>query len=149
LSPKERKRLKYVEYSGADMMSLKRFFSVYTLQLGFIIFILGIGMTLIGILGMFAYDYLVESEIDYMVNIIDSVGDWVIWCVLVGPIVLIAGLWYFYDDISKRREFKELMDTTSKAKFIRNLDRVEFLAWKLTPNHQTQLAKKKRKLNIK
>ncbi len=63
--------------------------------------------------------------------------------------MLIAGAWYFFDNVKMRREFKELMETTSKAKFIRNLDRVEYLAWKLTPDHQNQLTKKKSEFHIK
>ncbi len=68
---------------------------------------------------------------------------------MAGPIILIAGGWYFFDNLRKRKEFKELMETTSKAKFIRNMDRAEFLAWKLTMDHQKQLMDKKKEFHIK
>lgn len=130
-------------------MSIKRFLTVYTLQLGFICLIIGIVLTILGVLGVFFYDLLKDQELNSIVDIVNSVGDWIYWCILIGPVLIIAGGWYFFDNISKRREFKELINTTSKAKFIRNLDRIEFLAWKLTAEHQSKLAKKKRKLNIK
>jgi hypothetical protein len=127
-------------------MSIKRFLTTYALQLGFLLLILGILLTLLGIIGVFVVD---DESPKYLQNIVDSVGAWIYWCVLVGPLVLIAGAWYFFDNISKRREFKDLIDTTSKAKFIRNLDRIEFLAWKLTMNHQKQLMDKKKEFHIK
>jgi len=126
-------------------MSIKRFFTTYTLYFGFILFILGIVLTILGFFGVFYYD----SEYDLFKDVIDSIGDWKYWCILIGPILLIAGGYYFFDNINKRREFHELMETTSKAKFIRNVDRVEYLAWKLTPHHQNQLIQKKDDFHIK
>lgn len=126
-------------------MSLRRFFTTYTLHFGLILFILGIVLTIFGFFGVFYYDQTPE----FLKGTIGSIGDWKYWCILLGPILIIAGGWYFFDNVSKRREFRELMETTSKAKFIRNLDRVEFLAWKLTSEHQNQLAQKKSKFNIK
>lgn len=130
-------------------MSIKRFLTVYTLQLGLICLVIGIVLTILGAFGVFFHDFLKDQELKSIIDIIDSVGDWIYWCILIGPVLIIAGGWYFFDNISKRREFKELIKTTSKAKIIRNLDRIEFLAWKLTAEHQSQLAKKKRKFNIK
>jgi hypothetical protein len=126
-------------------MSFKRILTTNTLYLSLIIFLLGILLTVLGISGVFYY----ENPPEFLRGILSSLGDWKYWCILLGPILLIAGGYYLFDNISKRREFKELMDTTSKAKFIKNLDRVEFLAWKLTPEHQRQLSKKKRKFHIK
>lgn len=126
-------------------MSIKRFFTTYTLHFGFVLFILGIILTIIGFFGVFYYD----QSPDSIREIIDSIGNWKFWCILIGPVLLIAGGWYFFDNIKKRREFHELMETTSKAKFIRNLDRVEYLAWKLTPSHQNQLVQKKDDFHIK
>jgi aspartokinase-like uncharacterized kinase len=126
-------------------MSLKRTITNHALILSLILFIVGIILTLWGILGVFVY----ESLSDEVKDFVDSIGDWIYWCILAGPIILIAGGWYFFDNLRKRKEFKELMETTSKAKFIRNMDRAEFLAWKLTMDHQKQLMDKKKEFHIK
>jgi aspartokinase-like uncharacterized kinase len=126
-------------------MSLKRTITNHALILSLILFIIGIILTLWGILGVFVY----ESLSDEIKDFVDSIGDWIYWCILAGPIILIAGGWYFFDNLRKRKEFKELMETTSKAKFIRNMDRAEFLAWKLTMDHQRQLMDKKKEFHIK
>ena len=102
-------------------MSIKRFLTVYTLQLGLICLIIGIGLTILGAFGIFFYDFLKDQELNSIIDTIDSIGDWIYWCILIGPVLIIAGGWYFFDNISKRREFKELIKTTSKAKFIRNM----------------------------
>ena len=109
-------------------MSLRRFLNTYTLQFGLILLIIGIILTIMGILGVF-YN---QPDINFLKRATDAIGDWIYWCVLLGPVLLIAGGWYFLDNINKRKEFKELIGTTSKAKFIRNQDHIEFLAWKLT-----------------
>jgi aspartokinase-like uncharacterized kinase len=126
-------------------MSLKRTISNHALIISLLLFIIGIILTLWGILGVFVYDSLSDSVKDF----VDSIGDWIYWCILAGPLILIAGGWYFFDNIKKRKEFKELMETTSKAKFIRNMDRAEFLAWRLTMDHQRQLMDKKKEFHIK
>jgi hypothetical protein len=126
-------------------MSFKRILTNYTLHLGLILFVLGIILTIIGFFGVFYYD----NAPDFLKDVINAIGDWKYWCILLGPILIIAGGWYFFDNINRRKEFKELMETTSKAKFIRNLDRVEYLAWRLTPSHQSELMEKKKEFNIK
>jgi uncharacterized membrane protein len=126
-------------------MSLKRTITNHALIISLLLFIIGIILTLWGILGVFVYESLSDSVKDF----VDSIGDWIYWCILAGPLILIAGGWYFFDNLKKRKEFKELMETTSKAKFIRNMDRAEFLAWKLTMDHQKQLMDKKKELHIK
>ncbi|MHA2218898.1 MAG: DUF3198 domain-containing protein [Candidatus Hodarchaeales archaeon] len=137
-------------------MSLKRFLTTYTLQFGLVLFIIGIILTIIGIYGVFIYEEPKADPItgelppeEFDDRMVDTIGDWIYWCILIGPVLLIAGGWYFFDNINKRREFKELIATTSKAKFIRNQDNIEFLAWKLTQKHQNQLADKKKEFHIK
>ena len=126
-------------------MSFKRVLTTYTLYFSLVLLILGLILTAFGILGIFYSDYFDGS----VKSVIDFIGDWKYWYILIGPVLIIAGGWYFFDNIKKRREFKEFMETTSKKKFLRNMDRVEYLAWKLTPWHQRELSKKKREFKIK
>lgn len=126
-------------------MSIKRTIGIYTLYLGFLLLLMGIILTILGILGVFYIENLDGS----LNNLMDQIGDYKYWCILIGPVLILAGGWYFYDNLNKRREFAELMETTSKKMFIKNLDRLEFLAWKLTPWHQVELTKKKKKFHVK
>lgn len=128
-------------------MSFKRVLTTYTLYLGLVLLVLGLILLVFGIFGVFySGSDLIEGTIQ---EVLDLLGDWVYWSLMVGLILTIAGGWYFFDNIKKRREFEELMDTTSKKKFLQNLDRIEYLAWKLTPAHRVEVSKKKKKFNVK
>ncbi len=77
------------------------------------------------------------------------IGDWMVWLIVLGPLLLIIGGYYFVDTIRKRREFARLIATDSKAKFVRNQDRIEFLAWILGRHYYQQSEKKKAEFNLK
>ncbi len=78
------------------------------------------------------------------------VGAWIVWTAVVGPVLLAGGGWYFFDTIRKRREFTKLLDTESKAKFVRNQDRLEKLAWwYLGSEYVKRVDRKKEEFNIK
>jgi len=77
------------------------------------------------------------------------IGEWIVWIAVAGPILLLSGGWYFIDTIRKRREFDRLIDTDSKAKFVRNQDRIEFLAWLLGSGYHKRAEAKKTEFNLK
>src|SRR3989304_326083 len=76
-------------------------------------------------------------------------GEWIVWIAVAGPILLLSGGWYFIDTIRKRREFDRLIDTDSKAKFVRNQDRIEFLAWLLGSGYHKRAEANKTEFNLK
>lgn len=78
----------------------------------------------------------------------NKIGQWNVWTVVVGPILLLAGVFYLGDTIRKYREFDRLMDTDSKAKFVQNQDRIEYLAWLLSARLEKRVEEKKREFRI-
>lgn len=87
---------------------------------------------------------------DFLRGIDTSIGNWMIWVALLGPLVLLGGGWYLVDTIRKRREFERLIETDSKAKLVRNQDRLERLAWYyLGSEYVRRVQKRKEELNIK
>ncbi|HEV8595181.1 MAG TPA: DUF3198 domain-containing protein [Thermoplasmata archaeon] len=87
---------------------------------------------------------------DFLRDIDTKIGLWHVWVAFLGPLLLLGGGWYFFDTIRKRREFARLMDIDSKAKFVRNQDRLERLAWMYLGSEYTKrVQKKKDELNIK
>lgn len=69
--------------------------------------------------------------------------------VLAGPIVTIIGAYFVGAYYLARRRFEHLMETRSKAEFLRNLPEVEDLLWDLTPNDERRYAEKKADLRIR
>ena len=87
---------------------------------------------------------------DVLRNIDSAVGNWMIWIAFFGPLLLLGGGWYLFDTIRKRREFERLMDMDSKAKLVRNQDRLERLAWYyLGSEYVKRVQKRKEEFNIK
>ncbi len=94
--------------------------------------------------------YLFEGGLPYFLkNILDGIGGWIVWMTVVGPILLMGGGWYFFDGIRKRREFTRLVTTDSKAVFVRNLDRIEELAYFLTQKHRDTMEERRKELRVK
>ncbi|MEE9223465.1 MAG: DUF3198 domain-containing protein [Thermoplasmata archaeon] len=85
----------------------------------------------------------------YLKDILDGIGNWIVWMVVLGPILLMGGGWYFFDGLNKRREFSKLIDTDSKAVFLRNHDRLEELAYHLTESHKQIFYDKRDSFKIK
>lgn len=69
--------------------------------------------------------------------------------VIAGPIVSIIGLYLVGAYVLARRRFEHLMETRSKAEFLRNLPEVEDLLWDLTPRDEIRYAEKKTDLRIR
>jgi hypothetical protein len=69
--------------------------------------------------------------------------------VLAGPIVTIIGAYFVGAYYLARHRFEHLMETRSKAEFLRNLPEVEDLLWDLTPADEMRYAEKKADLRIR
>ncbi len=117
----------------------------FALELSSIVLMIGIIMAF-----FVALKYGFENVLPfYLKDILNGIGGWIIWMTVVGPILILGGGWYFYDGLSKRREFNKLMDTDSKAVFVRNYDRLEELAYFLTEGHRQQFYDKRDEFKIK
>lgn len=87
---------------------------------------------------------------EFFQDLDQRIGAWMIWVAFIGPLLLLGGGWYFFDTIRKRREFGRLIDIDSKAKFTRNQDRLEKLAWLYLGSEYTRkVQRKKEEFNIK
>lgn len=115
------------------------------LELSYAILALGMLLTLFVI-----FNYLLLSSLPQsLVNIVDAVGNWIVWFVVVGPVLILVGGWYFGDTVRKRREFRKLINVPSKAHFVRNQDRLGELAWYLGSEYTKVLAERRRHWKIR
>jgi uncharacterized protein DUF3198 len=69
--------------------------------------------------------------------------------VIVGPIVVIVGMYMVGAYFIARREFEHLMLTKSKAEFLRNIPELEDLLWDLTPNDELRYEAKRAELKVR
>lgn len=107
--------------------------------------ILGLPMTAISILSLLYSD----GSTGMVQWSYDLVGTWAYWLILPGLFLLSVGSYYLYDFLKLLREFKKLIGMESKAKFIKNLDRIEELAWRLHPKYESAVVERKKKYKIR
>lgn len=69
--------------------------------------------------------------------------------VIVGPIVTIVGLYFVGAYLLARRRFEHLMQTKSKAEFLRNIPELEGLLWDLTPRDEDRYGDKRAELRLR
>jgi hypothetical protein len=78
-----------------------------------------------------------------------ELGGWGFWLLGAGAIVLLIGAIWFYTYVASVRKFRKLMGEKSKAAFVKKLDDVEYLAWKLPMKYESQLSVKKKEFGIR
>lgn len=107
----------------------------------------------LGILSMvFAVTYwlLPGSTPEWLLNIDDAIGNWMIWVAFLGFLALLGGGYYFVDTIRKEREFDRLVSTTSKEVFVKNQKRIEELAYYHLPSaYEKRYLQKRKEFRIK
>lgn len=78
----------------------------------------------------------------------DAIGGWVIWTGFLGLLLLFGGGYYTWDSLRKRKDFKRLIDTTSKQKFLRNREEIERLAFALPRAFEIKMNRKMKELDL-
>ena len=126
---------------------MKKFLHENKLGLSVIGTIIGLPMILISVLNfMYTADGDNSGLVQFSYNLFK---EWAFWIIIPGLIMSIMGSYFIYDFYRKMKEFRSLMTIESKAKFIKNLDRIEFLAWRLHPNYERVVIEKKKKYKIR
>lgn len=109
---------------------------------------LSVFLTIIGIAGVFYSDGL-PGSLSVLEDLTTPFGEWAYWLIVIGPLLLIGAVWWLYDYIKKSRSLARLIAIPSKAKFVKNLDEIEYLAWSLPRRFETKVFEMKRRFNIK
>ena len=119
----------------------------YRLEFGSFLGLLFGVLTVIGVVGVF-FDETLPTYLSVLSDLSDPFGTWAYWLVLAGPIGLVVCIWWVYDYSSKTRKLAKLIETPSKAKFVRNLDDIEYLAWSLPQRYEDRVLEKKKEFGL-
>ena len=121
------------------------------MEISTMVFVLGLIMTILTIDHYFLGGSGSDSKLPEFLRDIDQrIGNWIIWVAFLGILVVCGGGWYFQDTIRKKREFGRLLETDSKAKFIQNQQRLEELAyWYLGREYLRKVEDRKQQFTLK
>ena len=120
----------------------------YRAELGtFLLLILGLA-SFIGLLGVLYGVQPLPGELSAFQGIVDAFGSWTNWLVVAGIIGFLIVLWWLVDYVNQIRKLKDLIDTESKSKFIKNMDDIDYIAWRLPKKYKKVVAEKKAELKI-
>jgi len=125
----------------------KSMITEYRLELSTLLSLLFGFLTVVSMVGVFLGDD-APSYLEFIVELGDPFGDWLTWLVVIAPVGLVVCVWWFYDYVKKTRELAKLIDTPSKAKFVRNMDDIEYLAWVLPMRFESQVIEKKKEFKL-
>lgn len=125
-------------------MNLKSIWHKHQIIISIVILVVSAYMFVLGLFGVVLKDYSPQAIID-----MSSVfGNWIYWFLVIGGFFMIVFTWYLIDRYRKIKEFKELIDTKSKSKFIKNIARIETLALSLGPEYEEEVMEIEEEYNI-
>jgi len=78
-----------------------------------------------------------------------DLGGWGFWTGAVGIVLLLIGVIWLVMVVMRRQRFQELIVEKSKALFVRNLDELEYTAWRLPSRFDTEVVEKKKDMGVK
>ena len=78
-----------------------------------------------------------------------EMGNWDWWVLLIGALIAVIGGLWFASYLMNVKKFRKLIAEQSKAAFIKELDDVEYLAWRLPLKFENELAAKKKHFGLK
>lgn len=119
----------------------------YRLELAGLFIVVFSFLTVVGVVGVFLEENL-PSYLVFLTDLTEPIGSWAYWLVVVGPLGLAISIWWLYDFVKKTKELDGLIKTPSKAKFVRNLDDIEFLAWSLPQRYEDEVLAKKKEFGL-
>jgi hypothetical protein len=137
------------EHALSGGQKLHRFLRTYRFLVAIVIFAAG---DFLSALALGDFTPLANSAPFTSINMVTNAPDgtnYNLLFVVLGPIVAIIGAYFFGAYLVARRKFEHLMETKSKAEFLRNIPEVEQLLWELTPHDEERYFEKRIELRVR
>lgn len=128
---------------------LTNFYRKFAFQLTFIGLIISLSFFIVSAIGIFLIDLDFFKNNEILQDFFNSIGAWNYWLFMVAITFAVGCGWIFADLMLKLSKFNKLINTTSKATFVRNQEEIENLAWKLGPKYMNIVDDRKHKFRIR
>lgn len=120
----------------------------YTMEIGLAVAILGFLITLVSWIAKFT-DLRLPLYRRLMNETAATAGDWNLLLVIVGPLLLIGGAWYFFEQLFLRRRFEKLLSTSQKSAFTKNKKDLVDIARRLPDRYSARIEEKENQLGFR
>ena len=123
---------------------ISNFLREYEAILSIFLTVLGLLLLLNGALGMWARDFLksiIHFSNDYL--------EWSLYLLMVGGLLLIAGIWYLYSYLKNKRFLLKEIKTNKRSEFLKMHVELNIKARHLPSKYQNMLKEKETELKIK
>jgi len=124
----------------------KAFTREFRFELSGLMTFIGVFLTVVGAIGIFAPHP--PSYLAFLAPVTKISGNWVYWYMILGPLLIVGGVWWLADSIKKTRQLLNFLKIDSKAKFVKNIDEIEYLAWVLPRRYEEMVIDKKRQFKL-
>ncbi len=124
--------------------SVSKMIREYIFGLSLVTLIIGGILVLFGILGIWMKQVLVD-----LVNVSNDVLIWAPYILIIGFILLVAGIWYCYDYLRNKKRLLEDLQTNKRSEFCKNHAALKNAAKRLPSKYQEMLAEKEKELRVK
>lgn len=125
-------------------MSLTSKLRKHQVILSLILLLIGAYLFILGLFGVVLKD--ISPQVITDLN--ETIGNWTYWFLVIGGFLTFVFTWYLIDRYIKLREFRGLIETNSKKKFLQNIARIEELAISLGPKYEDKVMEKEDEYNI-
>lgn len=93
--------------------------------------------------------FMKESQIGGIDELSGFFGDWNYYLIVIGPIILILGIWYTYDYIKKKNFLLEEIKTDRKSELVKRKSELEKIVKTLPRKYEDMLREKERNLGLR
>ena len=125
------------------------FMREYVLPFSIVTLIVGLFLFFMGIIWYIFRDLATNQTLGFYSNIIEEVGDWNFYLLVIGFIVTITGAWYIFSYYKKRKFVLEEIQTNKRSELLKRHSELKNAVKHLPSKYKKMLKEKEEELRIK
>ena len=121
------------------------FFREYIIVFSIILTIVGLYVFSMGVVWL----WLREVDLGFYSNLIKELGDWNVYLLIIGFIILIFGVWYLYSYLKNKKFVLEEIETNKRSEFIKKHSELRSIVKHMPKKYKKMLKDKEKELKVK
>jgi len=136
----------HIDWRGNKMIErITRFLREYVFTLSIITLIIGLIILFMGVI----WYWFKDLELGFYTDIINQLGDWNAYLIIVGFIIIIFAIYYLYSFLKNKKFVLKELKTNKRSEFIKRHSEVKTAVKHLPSKYQKMFQEKERELKIR